>query len=121
MVHRQHDLLGLQAELHGHVLQSVDLGAIYIGLTRLAQAPITQGRATAVDQTLERRWTAVHGRGLHHLWHEPATARLESLSSHGSLVLLSRDASQARGVARSCPAARSTRVAGAACSTSTST
>ena len=70
MVHRQHDLLGVQAELHGHVLQGIDRGPINVGLTRLAQATIAHGHAKAIEQTLERRRAAVHGRGLHHLGHE---------------------------------------------------
>jgi hypothetical protein len=86
MVHRHHDLLSLQAKLHGHVLQGIDRGPINAGLTRLAQTTIAHGHAKAIEQTFERCRAAVHGRGLHYLGHKQATARLESLSAHGSLV-----------------------------------
>jgi hypothetical protein len=61
VIDRQHDLFGAQVELHGHVLNGIDRGPVHVRLTRLAQAAIAHGHAKAVEQTLERRRTAVHG------------------------------------------------------------
>jgi hypothetical protein len=41
VVHRQHHLLRLEAELHGHLLQRVDGSAVNVGLAGFAQASVT--------------------------------------------------------------------------------
>jgi hypothetical protein len=61
VVHRQYHLLGLEAELHGQLLQRVDRGAVDIGLTGLAQASVAHGDPEAFQQAFERRRPAVHG------------------------------------------------------------
>ncbi len=74
MLRRHEDLLGHEPELLREVLQGVDGGAVDVGLAGLAQAPVAHADAEALEHALERRWPAIHRRGLHDLRREEASA-----------------------------------------------
>jgi hypothetical protein len=61
MVYRQHDLLSLEAELHGDLLHRVNGGPVHIRLAGLAETAIAYWDAKAFKEALERRRSAVHG------------------------------------------------------------
>src|ERR1700680_1594355 len=64
MIGRKHDLLSLESELVGDLLDGVDGSAIYVGLAGLAQTAIIRVNAEALEQRFERCGAAVHVRGL---------------------------------------------------------
>src|SRR5262249_27663793 len=120
MIDRDHDLLRLEPELHRHLLDGINRGAVHVRLTGFAQATVTHMDAKAFQETLERRRATVHGGGLHHLRrqetpadpcamgrHRPASPR--AVASTGCLRMLRR-----------LPTARTTSVTGVTRSTSTS-
>jgi len=78
MVGRHHDLFRVQAELHGSFFDSVDRGAVHIGLACLAQPPVAYVDSEAFEKTLERGGTAVHRRGLDNFGNQETAA-----SAHG--------------------------------------
>src|SRR6266704_2110851 len=83
MIDRHHDLLCLESELYRRLLDRIDRGAVHIRLTGLAQATVTHPDAEALQEALERCRAAVHGRGLHHLSRQEATADPRGTGRHG--------------------------------------
>src|ERR1051326_2276408 len=67
MVHGHQHLLGVQPKLHGNGFEHVNGGPIHIGLAGFTQAAVAHRQAIALEEAGERRWTAVHSRGLYHL------------------------------------------------------
>ena len=98
VIDRREDLLRVEAELDGDLLERVDRRAVDVGLARLAEPAVAGGDAVAAQQRGEARRSAVHAGGLDDLGDEPARAHWP----------------------RS-PIARSSNAAGLARSTSTST
>ena len=60
MIAGNHDLLGFETKLIGDYLHRVDGSAIDRGLTRLAQASVTDGRSETFKQALEGGRPTVH-------------------------------------------------------------
>jgi hypothetical protein len=61
MVYRQHDLLSLKAELYGDLLHRVNGCPVHVRLAGLAETAIAYRDAKALQEALERRWSAIHG------------------------------------------------------------
>ena len=117
VVGRNHDLLGRKTELIGHALHRVDRRAIDVGLTGVAETAVADRDAVALEHALERRGTAVHGRGLDDLGRKHPVAGAPG-QAHGCG---GEPAAVGNRVVTRRPAARSVRRAGEICSTSTST
>ena len=123
VIERQHDLLGVEPELHRHFLDDVDRRAVDVGLTSFSQAPVADRDAEAFEQALHGRRAAVHRRGLDDLRREEAV-RLRHATAPPCASPAAAPGSGAGSVcvfARSWAADRSTSWNGDARSTSIST
>ena len=78
MIDGDHDLLCLEPQAHGDLLDHVDRRAVEAGLTRLLQTWITDRDAEAFEEALERGRPAVHGRRLDNLGRETAVSSSRS-------------------------------------------
>jgi hypothetical protein len=74
VVRWHHDLLGIEAKLHGGVLHRIDRRAVHIGLAGLPQPPVTGRNAKAFQQAFERGGAAVHRGRLDYFGNEETAA-----------------------------------------------
>jgi hypothetical protein len=72
VIHGEHDLLRLDAELIGHFFQCVDGGAVDIGLAGFAQAAVVDVDAETFEETFEGGGSAIHVGGLDRFGDEEA-------------------------------------------------
>ena len=82
VIGRQHDLLRVQPELHSDFLDCVNRGAVNVGLAGLTQPSIAHGNAEALEHTLQRGRTTVHGGCLHNFRNDQTGMPVRNL--HGS-------------------------------------
>jgi hypothetical protein len=83
VIQRRHNLLSIQPELHGNGFDSVDRGAVHIGLAGFPQASIANRQAEACEQTGKCGRTAIHVGSLYHLGHQQAGFATALGSCHG--------------------------------------
>jgi hypothetical protein len=75
MVEGQHLLLGSNPEQIGDDLDRIDRGAVNVGLASLPEPAVADRDVEPLQETFQRRGSAIHRRGLHDLRREPSPTR----------------------------------------------
>ena len=83
VLRRHHDLLRVEAKLHGGLLHRVDRSAVHIGLAGFAQPPVTGRNAKAFQQAFQRGGAAVHCGRLYYLGNEETPADFHAALNGG--------------------------------------